>query len=895
MADLQIKVSDLPLATVEEMPAARVPGIADGDSKAILGETFAEYAGRALPGLLTADEELAAAVRDGLDLTFGESVHPTYRSPADAAGRQIYADVKTLRVEFRAPSYALPATLVGGAIYARISKADIDAAGYPAASYFRSTDRFMPDGTVSSTNGGYWVIAIQPYNLFMFGAKGDGVTDDTAAINAASTLVGLRNGGQIDCTGGRWLIDSGNVVVKKNVQLIGPHLNFGEELGQDYTAIPSAFIVNPTYGVNLAEDHSGVKGMAFVKKGVTKPTNIRQALDLIASFAGKAVTVGTDSTTLNTANDTYVGYCSFFGFEYGYYNNFNERPVVEYVKGDCTYGIYMKRIYDVEQVNNCEFWPFLTTHQSWTFTTYAVSGAANNGSGLIRLTVATHALKTGDIISVKGVLGTTEANGRWTVTVIDSTTLDLQESTFTNAYTSGGTVVVNAAARRGKAFWFDFAVDWAQAANCFAYGYDEAFYVNGSDHCEFVNCGSDNYGPAQDPDPIGFHIVNSISTKLIAPKVAAQGRGIVADVGSTNTLIITGWDAWGGVDSYIHVVSGGAIITSGTMKNGATAAARGIVIEPGADACTVVGNSSKGISTPISVTGAALRKLTCWGNSWPDPTSVGNRISVSNSQRVVSLVEVSDTNTGSSISGQKARGSQDTPAVANNGDELFTVRGQAWEGSAFSTSAAISFGTRAAASPGSTPGAITFWTTPSGSAAPVSRFMLNEGGSFYPLTDNAVSIGVSGNRLSAVWSANGTIQTSDEREKTDIETASLGLDFINALRPVSYKWISGGKEVIRQVYRDAEGNECTPDADGAIASEIITEDKPGARTHWGLIAQEVKSVCDAAGVDFGGWVLSDSEDPDSQQALRYDQFISPLIKAVQELAAKVEAIEQRPA
>lgn len=46
-------------------------------------------------------------------------------------------------------------------------------------------------------------------------------------------------------------------------------------------------------------------------------------------------------------------------------------------------------------------------------------------------------------------------------------------------------------------------------------------------------------------------------------------------------------------------------------------------------------------------------------------------------------------------------------------------------------------------------------------------------------------------------------------------------------------------------------------------------------------------------LDFGGWVLSDKDDPDSQQALRYDQFIAPLIKAVQELSAKVEELEAR--
>jgi hypothetical protein len=69
-----------------------------------------------------------------------------------------------------------------------------------------------------------------------------------------------------------------------------------------------------------------------------------------------------------------------------------------------------------------------------------VSGAANNGSGLIRLTTASHMFKTGDRVTVASVGGTTEANGAWFMTKASGSTLDLNGSTFTNAYTSGGTV-----------------------------------------------------------------------------------------------------------------------------------------------------------------------------------------------------------------------------------------------------------------------------------------------------------------------------------------------------------------------------------------------------------------------------------------------------------------------
>lgn len=152
---------------------------------------------------------------------------------------------------------------------------------------------------------------------------------------------------------------------------------------------------------------------------------------------------------------------------------------------------------------------------------------------------------------------------------------------------------------------------------------------------------------------------------------------------------------------------------------------------------------------------------------------------------------------------------------------------------------------------------------------------------WYPLANNLYSIGqptdtpngVTSNRFwKTIYSNTGTINTSDQRLKTDISSSDLGLNFINDLNPVSYKFIEGGKEIV----------------DGDVVSI------PGTRTHYGLIAQEVKEAIDASGVeDFAGWVKMDMEQEDSMQGLRYDQFVAPLIKAVQELTARVKALEEQ--
>ena len=144
--------------------------------------------------------------------------------------------------------------------------------------------------------------------------------------------------------------------------------------------------------------------------------------------------------------------------------------------------------------------------------------------------------------------------------------------------------------------------------------------------------------------------------------------------------------------------------------------------------------------------------------------------------------------------------------------------------------------------------------------------IVSVGASLRPATDNAVTLGASGARWSSVWSATGTIQTSDARQKTDIEASDLGLDFILALAPVRFRWVTGGNN-----------------ADGSA--------RPGQRIHYGFLAQQVAQALD--GRDFAGHVLADPDDTDSEQGLRYDAFIAPLVAAVQELAARLAALETR--
>jgi len=68
-----------------------------------------------------------------------------------------------------------------------------------------------------------------------------------------------------------------------------------------------------------------------------------------------------------------------------------------------------------------------------------VTGAANNGGGLVRITISSHGYSNGDYVAIRNVAGTTEANGDWAISGVTTNTFDLVGSSFSNAYTSAGT------------------------------------------------------------------------------------------------------------------------------------------------------------------------------------------------------------------------------------------------------------------------------------------------------------------------------------------------------------------------------------------------------------------------------------------------------------------------
>ena len=123
---------------------------------------------------------------------------------------------------------------------------------------------------------------------------------------------------------------------------------------------------------------------------------------------------------------------------------------------------------------------------------------------------------------------------------------------------------------------------------------------------------------------------------------------------------------------------------------------------------------------------------------------------------------------------------------------------------------------------------------------------------FESISGSEYSLGRPSQRWRTAYLKNSVSTLSDRRLKSNIQISDLGLNFIDSLKPVKYNM----------------GDE---------------------KTHYGLIAQEVSQSLAEFNVEkFGGY------DTDGQYlALRYEEFISPLIKAVQEQSQIIMELQKR--
>jgi hypothetical protein len=159
-----------------------------------------------------------------------------------------------------------------------------------------------------------------------------------------------------------------------------------------------------------------------------------------------------------------------------------------------------------------------------------------------------------------------------------------------------------------------------------------------------------------------------------------------------------------------------------------------------------------------------------------------------------------------------------------------------------------------------------------------------------------------GNSSTTTYAYGAVQDRSDARDKADVRPTVLGLDFINSLRPVDFKWD------MRDDYRSAPPQPPEPEAsdeekaahraallkwseDNQLSKLNPDGSKKRNRYHHGLIAQEVKAAIAASGVDFGGLQDHSINGGQDVMSIGYEELIAPLIKAVQQLSAEVAALK----
>lgn len=148
---------------------------------------------------------------------------------------------------------------------------------------------------------------------------------------------------------------------------------------------------------------------------------------------------------------------------------------------------------------------------------------------------------------------------------------------------------------------------------------------------------------------------------------------------------------------------------------------------------------------------------------------------------------------------------------------------------------------------------------------------------FRPNSDNSFGLGSSSRRWQDLWAVDTTINSSDITLKTDIEDITLGLDFIDTLSPIEYKWEDGG--VRTHLGFSAQD----------IKQKLI--DYKGNSQNYAMYTQGSYEVENYTETDRDGNLMEEPEDGWELYGLRMQELIPVLVKSIQELKARVEELE----
>jgi hypothetical protein len=284
-------------------------------------------------------------------------------------------------------------------------------------------------------------VGISTFSPKDYGADITGATDATTAIQAAQAACIAAGGGEVRIDGMR-LRHNSDITVAAGCPIRGsftPAANVA-----NYTGFKSV-LLHPSTATLRMGTASEMTGVAVLSTDTTLvvPTTAQQGAAMVRKMAtaGTGIAMSPPSGAGVHLSDILVA-----GFNYGVYSDGSYQLKLNNVFVDAINGIFIRNSHDITNLTFVHNWPFLTASQSWTIADTAISGVADNGSGLPRVTVATTAnMITGDPVFVFSVPGFSGVNTKCIVTVIDATHFDCSNlastPTATAAITTSSQIV----------------------------------------------------------------------------------------------------------------------------------------------------------------------------------------------------------------------------------------------------------------------------------------------------------------------------------------------------------------------------------------------------------------------------------------------------------------------